>query len=127
MTIVLYELQPTRSERVRWTLLEIGTPFESITGREVFAMPELAQIWHTARNLFIYSEEERVPAVYTQDAREAKRGLAVLDGALKDKTWRRQSCDRRQRSTFAALVFPSGSANRTTTTDLPSLTAGIAE
>src|SRR4029450_12905985 len=46
MTIVLYELQPTRSARVRWTLLELGIPFESIEGRgrEVFAMPELAQI-----------------------------------------------------------------------------------
>jgi glutathione S-transferase len=149
MTIVLYELQPTRSARVRWTLLELGTPFESIEGREVFAMPELAQVhpmsklpalrdngrplfesaaictwladshpeagliapsgawaralhdqWtaftlaeveanlqHTARNLFIYSEEERVPAVYEQNAREAKRGLAVFDGVLKGKTW----------------------------------------
>jgi glutathione S-transferase len=149
MTIVLYELQPTRSARVRWTLLELGIPFESIEGREVFAMPELAQIhpmsklpalrddgrplfesaaictwladshpeagliaasgtwaralhdqwtaftlaeveanlWHTARNRFIYSEEERVTAVYEQNAREAKRGLAVLDGALKGKTW----------------------------------------
>lgn len=151
MTIILYELQPTRSARVRWTLLELGIPFESIEGRgrEIFAMPELAQIhpmsklpalrdsgrplfesaaictwladshpqagliapsgtwaralhdqWtaftlaeveanlqHTARNLFIYSEEERVPAVYEQNAREAKRGLAVFDGVLKGKTW----------------------------------------
>lgn len=30
-----------------------------------------ANLWHTARNLFIYSEEERVPAVYEQNAREA--------------------------------------------------------
>jgi glutathione S-transferase len=45
MTIVLYELQPTRSARVRWTLLELGIPFESIErGREIFAMPDLAQI-----------------------------------------------------------------------------------
>jgi glutathione S-transferase len=151
MTIVLYELQPTRSARVRWTLLELGIPFASIEGRgrEIFAMPELAQIhpmsklpalrdsgrplfesaaictwladshpeagliapsgtwaralhdqwtaftlaeveanlWHTARNLFIYSEEARVPAVYEQNAREAKRGLAVFDGVLKGKTW----------------------------------------
>lgn len=149
MTMVLYELQPTRSARVRWTLLELGVPFESIEGREVFAMPELAKIhpmsklpalrdsgrplfesaaictwladshpqasliapsgtwaralhdqwtaftlaeveanlWHTARNVFIYSEEERVPAVYEQNAREAKRGLAVFDGALEGKTW----------------------------------------
>lgn len=149
MTIVLFELQATRSARVRWTLLELGIAFESIEGREVFAMPELAQIhpmskvpavrdsgrplfesaaictwladshpeagliarsgtwaralhdqwtaftlaeveanlWHTARNLFIYSEHERVPAVYEQNAKEAKRGLAVLENALKGKTW----------------------------------------
>jgi glutathione S-transferase len=151
MTVILYELQPTRSMRVRWTLLELGIPYESIEGRglEIFAMPEVAQIhpmsklpalrdngrplfesaaictwladshpevgliapsgtwaralhdqWtaftlaeveanlqHTARNQFIYSEEERVPAVYEQNAREAKRGLAVFDGALKGKTW----------------------------------------
>jgi glutathione S-transferase len=66
MTIILYELQPTRSARVRWTLLELGIPFESIEGRgrEIFAMPELAQ-----------------------NAREARRGLAVFDGVLKDNTW----------------------------------------
>jgi glutathione S-transferase len=151
MTIILYELQPTRSARVRWTLLELGIPFESIEGRgsEIFSRPDLAQIhpmsklpalrdngrplfesaaicnwladshpqagliapsgtwaralhdqwtaftlaeveanlWHTARNRFLYSEEQRVPAVYEQNAREAKRGLAVLDGALKHKTW----------------------------------------
>jgi glutathione S-transferase len=150
MTILLYELQPTRSARVRWTLLELGIQYESIDrGRETFAMPELAQIhpmsklpalrdngrplfesaaictwladshpearliapsgtwgralhdqwtaftlaeveanlWHTARNRFLYSEEERVTAVYEQNAKEAKRGLAVFDGALKDKTW----------------------------------------
>jgi glutathione S-transferase len=150
MTIVLYELQPTRSARVRWTLLELGIPFESIErGRETFALPELAQIhpmsklpaprdngrplfesaaicnwladshpeagliapsgtwaralhdqwtaftlaeveanlWHTARNLFLYSEQERVPAVYEQNAKEAKRGLAVFDSALKGKSW----------------------------------------
>ncbi|MDP3748025.1 MAG: glutathione S-transferase family protein [Phenylobacterium sp.] len=149
MTITLYEFAPTRSARVRWTLLELGVPFESIAGQEVFALPALAEIhpmsklpalrddgrplfesaaicnwladshpdagliapsgtwaralhdqwtaftlaeveanlWHTARNLFIYSEEERVPAVYEQNAKEAKRGLAVLDGALAGKTW----------------------------------------
>lgn len=149
MTITLYELQPTRSARARWTLLELGVPFESVEGREVFAMPELAQIhpmsklpalrdnnrplfesaaicnwladshpqagliapsgtwaralhdqWtaftlaeveanlgHTARNQFIYTENERIPAVYEQNAREAKRGLAVLHDALKGKSW----------------------------------------
>jgi glutathione S-transferase len=150
MSIILFELQPTRSARVRWTLLELGIPYESVErGRETFAMPELAQIhpmsklpalrdngrplfesaaicnwladshpeagliapsgtwaralhdqwtaftlaeveanlWHTARNRFIYPEEERVTAVYEQNAKEAKRGLAVFDRALKGKTW----------------------------------------
>jgi len=151
VSITLYELQPTRSARVRWTLLELGIPYESIegTGPEIFALPELAQIhplsklpalrddgrplfesaaicnwladshpdagliapsgtwaralhdqwtaftlaeveanlWHTARNLFIYAEADRVPAVYEQNAREAKRGLGVFDAALKDRKW----------------------------------------
>lgn len=149
MTITLYEFAPTRSARVRWTLLELGVPFESIAGQEVFALPALAEIhpmsklpalrddgrplfesaaicnwladsqpdagliapsgtwaralhdqwtaftlaeveanlWHTARNMFIYSEEERVPAVYEQNAKEARRGLTVLDAALAGKTW----------------------------------------
>lgn len=30
---------------------------------------------------------DRVPAVYEQNAREAKRGLTVLEGALKDRAW----------------------------------------
>jgi glutathione S-transferase len=149
MSITLYELQPTRSARARWTLLELGVSFESIEGREVFAMPELAEIhplsklpalrdagrplfesaaicnwladshpeagliapsgtwaralhdqwvaftlseieaflWHTARNLFVLPEEERVPAVYPQNEAAAKRGLAVLDAHLRDKDW----------------------------------------
>ena len=33
MSITLYELQPTRSARARWTLLELGIAFESIEGR----------------------------------------------------------------------------------------------
>ena len=149
VSITLFELQPTRSARARWTLLELGVPFESIEGREVFAMPELAEIhplsklpalrdagrplfesaaicnwladshpqaglvapsgtwaralhdqwvaftlseveaflWHTARNLFVLPEEERVPAVYPQNEAAAKRGLAVFDAHLADKEW----------------------------------------
>jgi glutathione S-transferase len=149
MSITLYELQPTRSARARWTLLELGVPFESIAGREVFEMPELAQIhplsklpalrdggrplfesaaicnwladshpeaglvarsgtwaralhdqwvaftlseieaflWHTARNMFILPEDERLPAVFPQNAAAAKRGLAVLDAHLTDRAW----------------------------------------
>lgn len=44
MTITLYEFAPTRSARVRWTLLELGVPFESVAGQEVFALPALAEI-----------------------------------------------------------------------------------
>jgi glutathione S-transferase len=149
VAITLYELQPTRSARVRWTLMELGVPFESIAGPEVFAMPELAEIhplsklpalrdagrplfesaaicnwladshpevglvapsgtwaralhdqwvaftlseveafiWHTARNLFVLPEEERVPAVYPQNEAAAKRGLAVLDAHLREQEW----------------------------------------
>ena len=149
MSITLYELQPTRSTRARWTLLELGLPYESIEGPAVFAMPELAAIhplsklpalrdtgrplfesaaictwladshpeagliapsgawaralhdqwvaftlseieaflWHTARNLFVLPEEERVPAVYPQNEAAAKQGLAALDAHLRDTEW----------------------------------------
>lgn len=149
MSITLYELQPTRSARVRWTLLELGLTYESVEGREVFAMPELAEIhplrklpairdagrplfesaaicnwladshpeagliapsgawaralhdqwtafalseieaflWHTARNLFVLPDEERLPAVFPQNEAAAKRGLAVLDAYLQGKEW----------------------------------------
>ncbi len=149
MTIKLYELAVTRSSRVRWTLLELGVPFESVEGPETFSHPDVAAIhplrklpsirdngrplfesaaictwladsrpdakliapsgtwaralhdqwtsfalteieaflWHTARNLFILSEAERVPAVYPQNEAAAKRGLAVLDKELADKDW----------------------------------------
>lgn len=149
MSITLYELHPTRSARARWTLLELGVPFESIAGPEVFAMPELAKIhplsklpalrdagrplfesaaicnwladshpqagliapsgtweralhdqwvaftlseieafiWHTARNLFVLPEAERVPAIYPQNEAAARRGLAVLDAHLQDREW----------------------------------------
>ena len=149
MSITLYELQPTRSARARWTLLELGVPYESVEGRQVFASRELAEIhplaklpalrdagrplfesaaictwladshpaagliarsgtwaralhdqwvaftlseieaflWHTARNLFVLPEEDRVPAVYPQNEAAAKRGLAVLDAHLREREW----------------------------------------
>lgn len=149
MTITLYEFAPTRSARVRWTLLELGVPFESIGGVEAFARPELPDIhplaklpalkddgrplfesaaicnwladshpdkglippsgtwaralhdqwtafalaeveaflWHTARNLFVLPEAERVPAVYPQNEAAARKGLAVLDKAVAGKQW----------------------------------------
>jgi glutathione S-transferase len=46
MSVTLYELPPTRSARVRWTLLELGIPFESVTGEapEFFRSPELRAV-----------------------------------------------------------------------------------
>ncbi|MCW5737035.1 MAG: glutathione S-transferase family protein [Enhydrobacter sp.] len=149
MSITLYELQPTRSARARWTLLELGVRYESVAGREVFASSELSAIhplsklpalrdagrplfesaaictwladshpeagliapsgtwaralhdqwvaftlseieaflWHTARNLFVLPEEDRVPAVYPQNEAAARRGLAVLDAHLRGREW----------------------------------------
>jgi glutathione S-transferase len=50
MTITLFEFAPTRSARVRWTLLELGVPFESIAGRETFQHEALQRV-HPLRKL----------------------------------------------------------------------------
>ena len=44
-------------------------------------------MWHTARNLFILPEDERLPAVFPQNEAAAKRGLGVLDKELQGKDW----------------------------------------
>lgn len=44
MKLKLYEFAPTRSQRARWTLLELELPFESVTGREVFGSAELRKV-----------------------------------------------------------------------------------
>lgn len=44
MTITLYEYGPTRSARVRWTLLELDIPFESREGRELIRSEELSKL-----------------------------------------------------------------------------------
>jgi glutathione S-transferase len=41
MSLTFFEFGPTRSARVRWTLLELGVPFESIEGREVIGSDRL--------------------------------------------------------------------------------------
>ena len=151
MTITLYELAPTRSARVRWTLLELDLPFESVTGEPAsffhspeltaihpmgkvpaladdgrklfesaaicnwladshpkaeliassgtfaralhdqwvaFALAELeAHLWSTARNTFIYPEAERLPAVFPQNAKEAKLALAIFDAHFASNDW----------------------------------------
>lgn len=149
MAFKLYEFVVTRSARVRFTLLELGVPFESVAGPDVFAHPDVAEIhplkklpavrddgrplfesaaictwladrhadkrlvapsghwaralhdqwtafvlteveaylWHTARNLFILPEDERLPTVFSQNEKAAKIGLAVLDRELQSTDW----------------------------------------
>lgn len=150
MSLKLYEFAVTRSSRVRFTLLELGLPFESIGGTpEVFQHPDVANIhplgkipafvdngrplfesaaictwladghpdkglvapsgqwaralhdqwtsfalteieaflWHTARNLFVLPENERVPAVYEQNGKAVKRGLEVIDNEIAGRDW----------------------------------------
>ncbi len=42
MQLTLYEYGPARARRVRWTLLELDMPFESISGRELFEPAAIA-------------------------------------------------------------------------------------
>jgi glutathione S-transferase len=53
-----------------------------------FTLAELeAHIWSSARNTFVYPEDQRVPEIFEQNAREAKRGLKVFDDHLADHSW----------------------------------------
>ncbi len=47
--IKLYEYGPTRSVRVRWTLLELGLDFESVADRELIGTTELRRIHPQAK------------------------------------------------------------------------------
>ena len=49
MDIALYEYTPTRSARVRWTLLELGLDFESIDGRPFIGSDELKKVHPMAK------------------------------------------------------------------------------
>ena len=44
MELKLFEVGPTRSARVRWTLLELGVPFTSVEGAHLFGSPELRAV-----------------------------------------------------------------------------------
>jgi glutathione S-transferase len=44
MHLTLYEFGPSRAARVRWTLLELDMPFESIAGRHLFHSAELIKV-----------------------------------------------------------------------------------
>lgn len=144
MTITHYEFGPTRSQRVRWTLLELDIPFESREDRALIRSEELmkvhplgklpaisdngralfesaaictwladshpekgliapsgswdrvlhdqwcayimteveAHLWSSARNMFVYPEEQRIEAIHAQNAAEVKRALGPLDAHL---------------------------------------------
>ena len=48
-----------------------------------FMLTEIeAYVWHSAQNMFVYREKHRLPAVFPQNERQAKRGLSVLDQHL---------------------------------------------
>lgn len=57
MTITLFEMHGTRSERVHWTALELGIDYESVEGRAVFESEVLGRV-HPLR---------RVPALCDND------------------------------------------------------------
>jgi len=142
--ITLYEYNGSRSARVRWVLLELNIPFESVNDRALirseqlsefsplgklpaltddgralfesaaiatwladshpegglsfpsgsweralhdqwvsFVLTEIeAHIWSTARNTFVYPDEDRLPIIFDQNNSETRRGLAVLDDHL---------------------------------------------
>lgn len=44
MSLTLFEFGPTRSARVRWTLLELGLPFESVAGPEILGSARLKAV-----------------------------------------------------------------------------------
>ena len=90
MTITLYELAPTRSARVRWTLLELDIPFESITGEgpSFLHSPELSAV----------HPQGKVPAL-------VDHGRALFESAA-ICTWLADTHPRKE------LVAPSGSFAR---------------
>lgn len=149
MTIELYEFAPTRSQRARWTLLELDVPFESIAGSDLFGsdtlravhpqakLPALkddgrplyesaaistwladrhpdkglvassgtweralhdqwvaftlaeleAHLWSSARNRFIYPEDNRISAIFEQNDMEVRKSLAVFDDHLAENSF----------------------------------------
>ncbi|MBT5433424.1 MAG: glutathione S-transferase family protein [Alphaproteobacteria bacterium] len=144
MTVKLYESPHSRSDRVRWAMLELDCAFESRSGHDLFGSDELkavhpqgklpaleddgrplfesaaictwladkhadkgliapsgtweralhdqwtaftlaeleAHLWSTARNIFIYPEEEREKVVIDQAVKEIRRGLEVFEKHL---------------------------------------------
>jgi glutathione S-transferase len=58
MSLFLYEFTPTRSARVRWTLLELGLPFDGRNGIEVFRDPALRKV-HPLNKLPAFVDDGR--------------------------------------------------------------------
>ena len=53
-----------------------------------FTLAELeANLWSTARNVFIYPEEKRVTQIFEQNAEESRRAAGVIDEHLRGRTW----------------------------------------
>jgi glutathione S-transferase len=88
MSITLFEFGPTRSARARWTLLELGIPFESIAGLEVIGSPQLKAV----------SPLGKVPAII-EDGRGLFESAAIC-------TWLADSHPEK------GLIAPSGSWER---------------
>lgn len=88
MSITLYEFAPTRSRRARWTLLELGLPFESVAGQEVLGSAEVRAV----------SPQGKVPALL-DDGRPLFESAAIC-------TWLADSQPEK------GLVAPSGTWDR---------------
>lgn len=88
MTIELYEFAPTRSQRARWTLLELDVPFESIAGRELIGSDRLRAVHPLAK----------LPAL-TDDGRPLFESAAIC-------TWLADSHPEK------GLIAPSGTWER---------------
>lgn len=102
MDITLYEYGPTRSARCRWTLLELGLPFESIEARSMFGTDELKQL-HPLGKLPVARIDGQILfesgaiCTYLADAHPDK-GLIAAPG-----TWQRALHDQWLCFTFAEL------------------------
>lgn len=88
MTIKLFGFEPSRTERVRWTLDELDLPYERVGGFEVLRSPELKAI----------SPLGKVPAIL-DDGRALFESAAIC-------TWLADSHPEK------GLVAPSGSWER---------------
>jgi glutathione S-transferase len=88
MSLTFFEFGLTRSARVRWTLLELAIPFESVAGLEVIGSPQLKAV----------SPPGKVPAI-VDDGRALFESAAIC-------TWLADSHPEK------GLVPPAGSWER---------------